>query len=125
MDPWRLAAHRRRRPVAADSMDRGPGASRGEECLTRNVWAPASARKAPVVVWIHGGSLRIGGGAQPLQDGSNFGRRGVVFVSINYRLGILGWLAHPALSAESPRHASGNYGQIGGASCRESVSSSL
>src|SRR3546814_6568754 len=58
-------------PVAADSIYLDPPASMSEDCLTLNVWAPASARKAPVVVWIHGGSLRIGGGAQPLQDGSN------------------------------------------------------
>src|SRR5690606_28856247 len=67
---------------------------------------------APVVVWIHGGSLRIGGGAQPMHDGANFARRGVVFVSLNYRLGVLGWLAHPELAAESPHQASGNYGLL-------------
>lgn len=83
-----------------------------EDCLTLNVWAPAGARSAPVIVWIHGGSLRIGGSAEPLFDGANFARRGVVFVSINYRLGVLGWLAHPALSAESPHRASGNYGLL-------------
>src|SRR3546814_12024921 len=92
-----------------------------EDCLTLNVWAPEHAEKAPVIVWIHGGSLRIGGSAEPIYDGANFARRGIVFVSINYRLGVLGWLAHPALTAESPEHASGNYGQIGRASCRERV----
>src|SRR3546814_7868026 len=82
-----------------------------EDCLTLNVWAPEHAEKAPVIVWIHGGSLRIGGSAEPIYDGANFARRGIVFVSINYRLGVLGWLAHPALTAESPEHASGNYGR--------------
>lgn len=83
-----------------------------EDCLTLNVWAPEDARHAPVIVWIHGGSLRIGGSASPIYDGANFARRGAVFVSINYRLGALGWMAHPALSAESPDGVSGNYGLL-------------
>src|SRR3546814_3603766 len=81
-------------------------------CLTLNVWAPGHGEKAPSSVWIHGGSRRIGGSAEPIYDGANFARRGIVFVSINYRLGVLGWLAHPALTAESPEHASGNYGLL-------------
>lgn len=83
-----------------------------EDCLTLNVWTPEDAQGAPVIVWIHGGSLRIGGSASPLYDGANFARRGVVFVSINYRLGALGWLAHSALSDESPDGVSGNYGLL-------------
>ena len=83
-----------------------------EDCLTLNVWAPSDARNRPVIVWIHGGSLRIGGSAQPMFDGAAFARRGIVFISVNYRLGVFGWLAHPGLSAESPRHASGNYGLL-------------
>lgn len=80
-------------------------AAMSEDCLTLNVWAPADARNLPVIVWVHGGSLRIGGGAQAMYDGAALARRGVVFVSINYRLGVLGWLAHPGLSAESPARA--------------------
>lgn len=99
-------------PVAATSIYSDPPAAMSEDCLTLNVWAPAEARKAPVVVWIHGGSLRIGGSAQPMYDGANFARRGVIFVSANYRLGVLGWLAHPSLAAESPQHATGNYGLL-------------
>ncbi|TSH90671.1 carboxylesterase family protein [Verticiella sediminum] len=99
-------------PLAADNIYADPPAAMSEDCLTLNVWAPADARNAPVVVWIHGGSLRMGGSAQPMHDGAHFARRGVVFVSINYRLGVLGWLAHPALRAESPQHASGNYGLL-------------
>ena len=99
-------------PVPRESVYYDPPAAMSEDCLTLNVWAPANASRAPVIVWIHGGSLRIGGSAEPLFDGANFARRGVVFVSINYRLGILGWFAHPALSAESPRRASGNYGLL-------------
>jgi para-nitrobenzyl esterase len=99
-------------PVPRDSVYYDPPGAMSEDCLSLNVWAPAGAARAPVIVWIHGGSLRIGGSAEPLFDGANFARRGIVFVSINYRLGVLGWLAHPGLSAESPRHASGNYGLL-------------
>lgn len=81
-----------------------------EDCLYLNVWAPEDAREAPVMVWIHGGSLSMGAGSEPFYDGAAFAREGVVVVTINYRLGPLGWLAHPALSAESPRGVSGNYG---------------
>jgi para-nitrobenzyl esterase len=89
-----------------------PPHATSEDCLTLNVWAPARVEEAPVIVWIHGGSLRIGGSAQPMYDGAALARRGVVLVSINYRLGVLGWLAHPELTAESPRQASGNYGLL-------------
>src|SRR3546814_3516998 len=75
---------------------------------TLNVWAPERADSAPVIVWIHGGALQFGSSASPMYDGAEFAKRGVVFVSINYRLGVLGWLAHPALSAESAEGVSGN-----------------
>lgn len=81
-----------------------------EDCLFLNIQAPAGARNAPVIVWIHGGSLVSGAGSEPIFDGAAFARRGVVVVSINYRLGALGWMAHPGLSAESPDNISGNYG---------------
>jgi para-nitrobenzyl esterase len=83
-----------------------------EDCLTLNIWAPAPARGAPVLVWIHGGSLFAGAGRQAMYDGAAMARRGIVVVSINYRLGILGYLAHPGLSAESGDHVSGNYGLL-------------
>ncbi|MEH6663211.1 MAG: carboxylesterase family protein [Brevundimonas sp.] len=83
-----------------------------EDCLFLNVWAPAEARNAPVMVWIHGGSLVGGAGSDPLHDGTAFAGQGVMVVSINYRLGPLGWLAHPALSAESDEGVSGNYGLL-------------
>lgn len=89
-----------------------PPAATSEDCLTLNVWAPADAEAAPVIVWIHGGSLRIGGSAQPMYDGRALAERGVVLVSVNYRLGVLGWLAHPDLSARSEQHVSGNYGLL-------------
>ena len=83
-----------------------------EDCLTLNVWAPTGAQKAPVFVWIHGGALSSGAGSEPMYDGTRFAERGIVVVSINYRLGVLGFLAHPELSAESRRNVSGNYGLL-------------
>lgn len=83
-----------------------------EDCLSLNVWAPAKARKAPVLVWIHGGALIGGASSEPLYDGAALARRGAVVVSINYRLGVLGYMAHPELSAESPDKTSGNYGLL-------------
>ncbi len=84
----------------------------GEDCLSLNVWAPAGAKKAPVLVWIYGGALTTGASGLPMYDGTRLAQRGVVVVSINYRLGVLGWLAHPELSAESPQGVSGNYGLL-------------
>jgi len=81
-----------------------------EDCLTLNVWAPAHAAKAPVFVWIHGGALATGSSREQMYDGRKLAERGMVVVSINYRLGVLGWLAHPELSAENSDHLSGNYG---------------
>jgi para-nitrobenzyl esterase len=83
-----------------------------EDCLFLNVWTPPHAKKAPVIVFIHGGSFGYGSAWEPYYDGRNFAARGVVYVSINYRLGVLGWLALPELSAESPHSVSGNYGLL-------------
>ncbi len=83
-----------------------------EDCLTLNVWRPlhAGAKPLPVMVWIHGGGLVNGSGTAALYDGSAFARRGVVVVTINYRLGRFGFFAHPALTAENPKGPLGNYG---------------
>ena len=83
-----------------------------EDCLFLNVWTPAksSGERLPVVVWLHGGNFMTGSGAAT--DGSKFAQRGIVVVSINYRIGPLGYLAHPALSVESGRGVSGNYGLL-------------
>lgn len=81
-----------------------------EDGLTLNIWAPEEARHAPVMVYIHGGSLNTGGSAEPMLDGAALARRGLVVVTLNYRLAVLGYLAHPGLSAESPFGVSGNYG---------------
>lgn len=83
-----------------------------EDCLTLNIWAPADAHDAPVFFWIYGGALWGGASRDPLYDGARLAEHGVVVVSINYRLGVLGWLAHPQLSAESPQGISGNYGVL-------------
>ena len=84
-----------------------------EDCLYLNVWTkyPGQVdRKAPVAVWIHGGGYREGWGSEPEFDAQEWAARDVVLVSINYRLGIFGFMAHPDLSAESPHGVSGNYG---------------
>lgn len=86
--------------------------SMSEDCLTLNIWAPADAHNAPVFFWIHGGALWGGSSRESLFDGAKLAAQGIVVVSINYRLGILGFLAHPELSAESPLHISGNYGLL-------------
>ncbi|REJ85866.1 MAG: carboxylesterase family protein [Acidobacteria bacterium] len=85
-----------------------------EDCLYLNVWSAADdpEEKRPVMVWIHGGALTRGSGALPVYDGTALAKKGVVVVTINYRLGALGFLAHPALSAESEQGASGNYGVL-------------
>lgn len=83
-----------------------------EDCLYLNVWAKQGVSNAPVMVWIHGGALTTGSGSEPMYDGTKIAERGVVVVSINYRLGVLGYLAHPALSAESNGNISGNYGLL-------------
>ena len=77
-----------------------------EDCLTLNIWAPVHGRDLPVAVWIHGGASTAGSGAQPAFDGTRFARDGVVLVTLNYRLGQLGFFAHPQLQA------GGNFGYM-------------
>ena len=87
------------------------GFSRSEDCLTLNVWTPAQAGDdAPVMVWFHGGGLIAGVGGATVSDGTAMAKKGVLMVTTNYRLGPLGFLVHPALTAESQHTASGNYG---------------
>lgn len=83
-----------------------------EDCLYLNIWtkADSAGSELPVMVWIHGGGFTIGSSSTPAYDGLEFAKRGVVLVSINYRLGPFGFFAHPALSRESPHGVSGNYG---------------
>ena len=89
----------------------GRGSGNSEDCLTLNVWAPAKpAKPLPVMVWIYGGGFMVGSSSLAMYEGEALARKGVVIVSMNYRLGIFGFMAHPALTAESPNRASGNYG---------------
>jgi len=85
-----------------------------EDCLYLNLWTAASsaAEKRPVMVWLHGGGFVEGSGSLPSFNGENLALKGVVIVTINYRLGVFGFLAHPELAKESPFHASGNYGML-------------
>jgi para-nitrobenzyl esterase len=97
---------------------RGDPLRTSEDCLVLNVWtdrlgaAGNLATGAPVMVWIHGGSNLNGEGASEWYDGRALAKQGVVVVTINYRLGVFGFLAHPTLAAESPNHVSGNYGLL-------------
>lgn len=83
-----------------------------EDCLTLNVWTPdpSACAQLPVLVTFYGGGFLAGDGSEPRYDGAQMARRGIVAVTVNYRLNIFGFLAHPELSAESPHHGSGNYG---------------
>jgi len=89
--------------------DSGPS----EDCLYLNVWAPAHADgPLPVMVWIYGGGFQAGASSEPRQDGEKLAHKGVVVVSMNYRLGIFGFFSHPELTKESGQNASGNYGLL-------------
>lgn len=91
----------------------GDEAPYSEDCLYLNVWTPAPGqvdKDLPVALWIHGGGYREGWGSEPEFDGQEWAGKDVVLVTINYRLGIFGFMTHPELSAESPNHVSGNYG---------------
>ncbi len=85
-----------------------------EDCLYLNVWTPAEVpeERLPVMVWIHGGAFRTGSSSLPIYDGCNLAGKGVVVVTVNYRLGPFGFLAHPLLSDEAPNGSSGNYGLL-------------
>jgi len=107
-----------------------PGLPQSEDCLTVNVWAPQAGgdAKKPVMVWVHGGGFAFGSSSEPRYDGSRLAARGVVVVTLNYRLGVFGFLAHPSLDAEHPgsgafglqdqvaalRWVKGNVGAFGG-----------
>ncbi len=89
-----------------------PKLAESEDCLSLNVWTPdaRAGAKLPVMVWIYGGSFIRGGSAMPIYDATELAKHGVVVVTFNYRLGWLGFFDHPALAAESPGEAHGNYG---------------
>ncbi|MEN6337765.1 MAG: carboxylesterase family protein [Phycisphaerales bacterium] len=91
-----------------------PPSGKSEDCLYLNIWTPAKSAsdRIPVLVWIYGGGFGGGATSERNYSGENLARKGVVLVSIAYRVGQLGFLAHPELSAESPNHVSGNYGLL-------------
>jgi para-nitrobenzyl esterase len=97
----------------ASSFDQPPIQS-SEDCLYLDVWTQQWPPKGalPVMVWLHGGSNTVGSGTQSSYDGMAFASRGVILVTLNYRLGVLGFFSHPELTAASPHHASGNYGTL-------------
>ncbi len=96
--------------VYGDMIFRDEGPS--EDCLYLNLWMPAnpSTPKLPVMVWIHGGGFVAGASSEPRQEGVNLCKKGVMVVSMNYRMGIFGFFAHPELTKESGHESSGNYG---------------
>src|SRR4051812_39471842 len=102
------------RAIFGDMNFRSNGMS--EDCLYLNVWSPAKTgeqgRRLPVLVYFYGGGFMAGDGSEPRYDGASMARKGLVAVTVNYRLGVFGFLAHPELTAESPHHASGNYGLL-------------
>jgi para-nitrobenzyl esterase len=85
-----------------------------EDCLYLNVWSPAKSAndKLPVLVYFYGGGFAAGDGSESRYDGENMAKKGIVTLTVNYRLGIWGFFAHPELTKESPNHASGNYGLL-------------
>jgi para-nitrobenzyl esterase len=91
-----------------------PPIKSSEDCLYLDVWIPEwpVKRALPVMVWLHGGSNTVGSGTQSTYDGVSLTRHGVLLVTLNYRLGAMGFLSHPELTAESPHHSSGNYGLL-------------
>ena len=82
-----------------------------EDCLYLNIWTPAKSanENLPVMVYFFGGGFRAGDGSEPRYDGESMAAKGIVAITVNYRLGVFGFLAHPDLTKESPHHASGNY----------------
>lgn len=99
------------RNVFGDMNFRSNGTS--EDCLYLNVWTPAKAGKnLPVLVYFYGGGFIAGDGSEPRYDGASMASKGIVTITVNYRLGVFGFFAHPELTKESPHHASGNYGLL-------------
>ena len=98
-----------------------------EDCLYLNVWSGAKSAKEgrPVMVWIHGGALTRGSGSNPVYDGEELAKKGVVVVTINYRLGVFGFFAYPELTKESDRNSSGNYGILDQISALEWVQKNI
>ena len=111
-DATKFGARCMQRPVFSDMVFRSDGMS--EDCLFLNVWTPArsAGERLPVLVYFFGGGYLAGDGSEPRYDGESMARKGLVALTVNYRLNVFGFLAHPELTKESPHHASGNYGLL-------------
>ena len=119
VDPWEGALETKsfgatpmQHNVYGDMIFRSEGKS--EDCLYLNVWSPAKEGETglPVLVYFYGGGFVAGGGSEPRYDGASMAQKGIVTLTVNYRLNIFGFFAHPDLSAEAPYGASGNYGLL-------------
>ncbi len=112
-DRFSPACMQKQYAVDSSSWNRGL-INTSEDCLYLNVWTPATSadEKLPVLVWIYGGGGTNGSSAEPIYDGNAIAKKGVVVVSMNYRVNVFGWMAHPELTKESEHHASGNYGSL-------------
>ena len=112
-------------PIFSDMVFRSAGTS--EDCLYLNVWTPAKASREslPVLVYFYGGGFIAGDGSEFRYDGESMARKGIVVVTVNYRLGIFGFFAYPGLTKESPHHASGNYGLLDQAAAIQWVSRNI
>ena len=98
------------KPIFGDMAFRSAGMS--EDCLYLNVWTPSLKGNLPVLVYFYGGGLAAGDGSEPRYDGESMAKKGIVALTVNYRLGIFGFFSHPDLTKESPHHSSGNYGYL-------------
>jgi para-nitrobenzyl esterase len=107
---WQFGARAMQMNVFGDMVFRSDGVS--EDCLYLNVWTPAKMENAklPVLVYFYGGGFVAGDGSEPRYDGESMARKGIVVLTVNYRLGVFGFFAHPELSKETSYHGSGNYG---------------
>jgi len=114
-------------PVFGDIVTSSRASGMSEDCLYLNVWTPAASDKErlPVLVYFYGGGFAAGDGSEPRYDGESMARKGIVTITVNYRLGVFGFLAHPELTVESPNHASGNYGLLDQSAALQWVSKNI
>ena len=107
---WQFGSRAMQTAAFGDMVFRSDGIS--EDCLYLNVWTPArkETEKLPVLVYFYGGGFIAGDGSEPRYDGESMARKGIVTLTVNYRLGIFGFFCHPELSKETAYHGSGNYG---------------
>lgn len=110
-------------PIFSDMNFRSDGMS--EDCLYLNIWTPGTEKKLPVLVYFYGGGFVAGDGSEGRYDGENMARKGIVVLTVNYRLGIFGLFSHPDLTKESPHHASGNYGLLDQAAALQWVKNNI